>query len=101
MPNEVTLRDETREDGSHFTLTAAVTDNGTLPLNGWDSGPLVTAMWHCEDYEYNRHVDAEWVPRVLLLFLKERFSGDGSFRMWLESHGIPSRFGNWQWGLFA
>lgn len=100
MPNEVTLRDERTEDGNHYTLTATVTPNGTLSLTGYDNGPLVTALWHCEDYEYNRQVDAEWVPQVLLLLLKERFRGEAPFRDWLAAHRIPSRFGSWQWGLF-
>ncbi len=33
--------------------------------------------------------------------LKERFKTEAAFALWLDSHGIPSRFGNWQWGLFG
>jgi hypothetical protein len=86
----ITLRDESREDGSRLVLEAYVDGDGNLHLDGHDLGPVTVSISADGEYEYFKTIAARDVPRLLGLVgagagegvldvLRRRWSGDASY----------------------
>jgi hypothetical protein len=88
---EIALGESQTGAGSH-SLTARVEVDGTLVLEGYDTGELPKQFFGDSDYEYWLTVKPEQVPAVLLWLLKERFSSTSQFKEWLAGKGIPNEF---------
>ena len=89
--NEITLI-ESKTARLSVRLTARITGNGDLILDGYDSGEFVEETLHHDDYEYSLTVRAEYKDTILLNLIKEKFKNDSEFRTWLDEKQIPSEF---------
>jgi hypothetical protein len=63
----VTLRDETRADGSHLALWAYLDTAGQLHIDGQDLGPVTCNVSTDGEYEYFKIVGPEHIPRLVAL----------------------------------
>ena len=97
----VVLRDFENADGSR-RLTAALTAEGDLVIEGRDYGAGVEAVFGVREYEWVWTIPAAGVTALLralqassddvLAALQDRFSGEGAADLgaFLESNGIPA-----------
>ena len=83
---------ESKTERLAVRLTARITENGDLILEGYDSGAFVEEVLHHDDYEYSLTVKAEYKDTILLNLIREKFEHDSAFRTWLDEKGIPSEF---------
>lgn len=89
LPRELTIRDERRDDGSSV-LRVKIEDDGTLTLEGYESGDAIKRTFGDFDYEYWLRVKPEFKDAVLLHLVRERFDLSSMFEQWLDDHGIPT-----------
>ena len=87
----ITLLEERIGDEYRF-LGARLLENGDLLIEGQDIGSTAEQFFGEREYEYEVHIEAHYVPAVLLWLLKERFTSDITFRSWLDELKIPHRF---------
>lgn len=92
---EVVLSDTVDTAGNSRRVSAYVEDSGDLVVQTVDMGPRVESTWGGDDYEFWRRVKSDFVPRVLLELIKDRFQSEREFRTWLEEKGIPAEFSSW------
>ncbi|MFX1259686.1 MAG: hypothetical protein ACFFAN_17675, partial [Promethearchaeota archaeon] len=76
----------------YHTLSAEIQDTGDLLLSGYDCGPSVKEYFGDYDHEYWLTVKFEFVPKILLNLIKERFKNDLEFKDWLNEKKIPYDF---------
>ncbi|MGE0861088.1 MAG: hypothetical protein AB7I01_10665 [Gammaproteobacteria bacterium] len=92
---EVALSDSVVAAGSSRRASAYIDDGWDLVLATFDVGPRVESTWGGDDYEFWRRVKSDFVPRVLLELIKDRFQSEREFHAWLEEKGIPAEFSSW------
>ena len=98
----VVLREVKDGDGSRL-LTAKLSDDGEVVIEGWDFGAGVERVFGVREYEWAWTIPADSVGDLLramqaatddvLVALRERFSGEQAAEIgtFLESKRIPSR----------
>ena len=101
------LRDERDGQDSRF-LSARLSDDGDLLIEGQDLGPGTAMVSDDGEYEWVRTVAAADLPRLpeligaaaeedLLDVLAERFTGDASYELerLIRESDLPSRIWTW------
>jgi hypothetical protein len=73
-------------------LKLIIEPDGTLVMDGCDSGPRVEEAWGDSDYEYWVKVAPQWKDTVLMRLIAERFNTSSEFMEWLKNKGIPYDF---------
>lgn len=104
---KVTLFDF-KSERINTNVVAFIEDDGTLRVDGCDSGKLVKVMWDDYDYEYIITVKPADLPKLLetlgasqsdlLIAISGMFNGEKAFsrfKKYLESHQIPFDFFTW------
>lgn len=98
MESQEIILFETKSPTDKSTLTAKITENGTLTLEGYDIGERAKQTFGDIDYEYWYHIEPAHANQMLLQLLKENFQGNESqfseakFREWMLAHNIPYKF---------
>lgn len=88
----ITLRDETRADGSHLALWAYLDTAGQLHIDGQDLGPVTSTVSGDGEYEYFKIVAGQDIPRLVALLggrpgeeildlLKKEWSGEKAYAL--------------------
>lgn len=90
----VTLVDERIGSDVHF-VGIRLLDNGDLLLEGQDINATAERFFGEREYEYQRKVEAKYLPAMLLWLLQERFASDTEFHAWLAQHNVPNQFTTW------
>ena len=84
------MRESTTSDGEFTLLQVSVAPNGDLVMQRVDAGPSVGQTYAHEDVELTRTIKREYVARVALELIADRFTTDAEFGAWLKGKGIPS-----------
>jgi len=88
----ITLRDETRVDGSHLALWAYLDAAGQLHIDGQDLGPITCNVSTDGEYEYFKIVAGPDIPRLIerlggtpgsgiLELLERKWTGEKSYEL--------------------
>lgn len=104
---KVTLFDS-KSERINTNVIAFFEKDGSLRIDGCDSGPLVKKMWDDFDYEYIITVKSADLPKLesklkttpnkLLEVIAKKFNGErafSNFKSFVESHDIPFDFFTW------
>jgi hypothetical protein len=79
-------------------LSVEVMENGDLNMGGHDLGEAPQRVWGHEDYEYDVKVPAKYKDYLLMLLIKEKFTGNkpsSDFMEWLKANKISYDFFTW------
>ena len=105
MSRSVELLAEHRKDGSSLYLTAKVSEDGDLRIEGQDLGPITAMVSPDGEYEYWYTIQAHDVPALaaalggsthadVLDLLEDRWSGHESYGLGeaIRQSGVPFKF---------
>jgi hypothetical protein len=89
-----------RQEGAEFrSVRLTLEDEGSIKMDAQDIGPMVTAVWGDDDYEFWVRVAPTSLPKLAFELLREKFAGQlravDAFREWCKMHGVEHEFDSW------
>ena len=80
-------------------ISLAITDDGSIRMDGGDWGPTAESFWGSDEYEFWVIIPTEAVGKLAFALLRDRFSGRtdavDELREYCKERGITHNFDNW------
>jgi hypothetical protein len=83
---------ESKSERVSSLLSAEISENGDLVLDGQDLGSFVKETFGDYDYEHTLTLKSEYKDTLLLYLLKEKFPNVSTFKEWFNEKEIPNEF---------